>query len=111
MNILRKLKTALGTLAITMLMIAPVYALDLGEAKSKGLVGETASGYLGAVKSSKDVNALISDINGKRKAHYAKIAKKNSISLEAVEARAGQKAMSKTASGNYIDSGSGWKKK
>lgn len=111
MNILRNLKTAFGAIVLSVLMIAPAYALDLGAAKSKGLVGETTTGYLAAVKASKDVNALVSDINGKRKAHYQKIAKKNKISLEAVEVRAGQKAISKTSSGNYVNTGSGWEKK
>lgn len=111
MNILRNLKTVFGALVISALMIAPACALDLGEAKSAGLVGETTTGYLAAVKSSKAVNALVSDINGRRKAHYQKIAEKNKISLEALEVRAGQKAISKTTSGNYVDSGSGWQKK
>ena len=111
MNILKDLKTALAAVLLSVLMIAPAHALDLGEAKSKGLVGETTCGYLAAVKASKEVNALVNDINRKRKSHYEKIAKKNNISLEAVEVRAGQKAIAKTASGNYINSGSGWEKK
>jgi uncharacterized protein YdbL (DUF1318 family) len=54
---------------------------------------------------------LVASINSKRKAHYQQIAKKNSISLQAVEVRAGQKAMEKTPAGEYINSGGGWKKK
>lgn len=101
----------LATLVLALLFALPALALDLGEAKSKGLVGETANGYLGAVKSSSDVDALVKGINDKRKAHYEKIAKKNGISLEAVEVRAGQKAIGKTPAGQYINSGSGWEKK
>ena len=102
---------ALGTLALSLLMALPAFALDLGEAKSAGLVGETSSGYLAMVKPSGEVDKLVASINSKRKAHYQQIAKKNSISLQAVEVRAGQKAMEKTPAGEYINSGGGWKKK
>jgi uncharacterized protein len=101
----------LGTFAVTLLLATPAFALDLGGAKSKGLVGETSTGYIAAIKPSGDVNALVMDINSQRKAHYQKIAKKNNISLEAVEVRAGQKAIGKTPAGQYINSGGGWKKK
>lgn len=101
----------LGILALSLMVILPAHALELGEAKSAGLVGETSSGYLAAVKPSNDVNALVESINSKRKAHYQKIATKNGISLEAVEVRAGQKAIEKTPAGQYINSGGGWQKK
>ena len=102
---------ALGTLALSLLMALPAFALDLGAAKSGGLVGETSSGYLAAVKPSGDVNELVKSINSQRKAHYQKIAKKNGISLQAVEVRAGQKAIEKTPAGEYVNSGGGWQKK
>lgn len=102
---------ALGTLALSLLMALPAFALDLGEAKSSGLVGETNSGYLAAVKPSGEVDKLVASINSKRKAHYQQIAKKNGISLQAVEVRAGQKTVEKTPAGEYINTGGGWKKK
>ena len=102
---------ALSTLALSLLMTLPAFALDLGEAKSAGLVGETTSGYLAAVKPSGEVDKLVASINGKRKAHYQQIANKNGISLQAVEVRAGKKAMEKTPAGEYINTGGGWKKK
>jgi uncharacterized protein YdbL (DUF1318 family) len=111
MNIPKRAQRALGTLSLSLLMIMPAFAIDLGGAKTQGLVGETSSGYIAAVKASGEVNALVNDINGQRKAYYQKIAKKNSISLQAVEVRAGQKAIGKTPSGQYINSGSGWQKK
>ena len=92
-------------------MALPAFALELGQAKQDGLVGETNSGYLAAVKSSSDVDALVADINKQRKAHYQKIAQKNSIKLEAVEARAGLKAIEKTPAGQYVNTGAGWQKK
>jgi len=104
-------QNALSALALSLLMALPAFALDLGEAKSTGLVGETSSGYIAAVKASGEVDKLVASINSQRKTHYQKIAKKNAISLQAVEARAGQKAMEKTPAGEYINSGGGWKKK
>ena len=94
-----------------LILTSPAMAMDLGAAKSQGLIGETATGYLAIVKPSADAQALVTDINQKRKTHYEKIAKKNGISLQAVEARAGQKAISKTPSGQYVDTGAGWSQK
>jgi uncharacterized protein len=111
MNIPTRTQRALAAFSLSFLMSLPAFALDLGSAKSQGLVGETSSGYIAAVKPSGEVNALVADINKQRKAHYQKIAGKNNISLQAVEVRAGQKAIGKTPSGQYINPGSGWQKK
>ncbi len=90
-----------------------VFAVDLQQVKSDGLIGEQLNGYLGVV--SGDANAgvrgLVSDVNAKRKAKYASIAAKNSASLETVELLAGKKAVEKTQTGNYIQTATGWKKK
>lgn len=104
-------KTSLAALALMLVAALPAFALELGDAKSGGLVGETSSGYLDAIKPSSDVDSLVSDINKKRKAHYQKIADKNGISLQAVEVRAGQKAIGKTAPGEFVNTGAGWEKK
>ncbi len=101
----------LGVLAFTLCLALPAYALDLGKAKQDGLVGETNTGYIAAVKPSAEVDALVADINKQRKAQYRKIAEKNSISLQAVEARAGLKAIEKTPAGEFVNTGAGWQKK
>ena len=101
----------LGVIALSLIMSLPAFALELGDAKSQGLVGETNAGYLAAVKSSGEVDKLVASINQQRKAQYQKIAEKNGISLEAVEVRAGKKAIEKTPPGEYINTGSGWQKK
>lgn len=90
-----------------------VLALDLKEAKNSGLVGEQLNGYLGIVDKSagSDVQALVNDINAKRKAKYEAIASQNSTSLETVELLAGKKAVEKTQVGNYVQTATGWKKK
>lgn len=89
------------------------WALDLQDAKAQGLVGEQLNGYLGAVKPSAEVNALVADINARRKAMYQEIAQRNGTSVLAVEKLAGQKAIEKTLPGQYIQSpsGSSWQVK
>ncbi len=111
MKVKRYCASGRAVLALILLLSLPAAALELGDAKSRGLVGETATGYLGVIKSSPDVDALVKNINAQRKAQYQKIADKNKIGLEAVEVRAGQKAMSKTPAGEYVNPGSGWQKK
>ena len=89
-------------------------AMDLQHAKEMGMVGETQSGYLGIVNSAApaEVKALVNDINKKRKDKYQEIAKRNGTSVTSVEKLAGEKAMSRTPSGQYVMSPSGkWMKK
>jgi hypothetical protein len=95
---------------------APLTAWGVGldAAKQQGLVGEQATGYLGSVTgaASAEVSALIKDVNAKRRAKYRQIATKNGISMADVEALAGQKALDRTASGNYIKpTTGGWRRK
>ncbi len=100
--------------ALFMLLPLTAWALTLDEAKESGLVGEDASGYLAAVsdKPSKDVVALVSDINGRRRAEYERIAAANNISVADVEKLAGKKAIEKSPEGAYIRlPGESWRKK
>jgi len=97
--------------ALLAVLSGPAWALDLGEAKAQGIVGETHTGYIAAVDPTADAAQLVNDINAKRKRHYQTIATQNGISLQAVEARAGLKAIEKTPAGYYINTGSGWQKK
>ncbi|MCB1705400.1 MAG: YdbL family protein [Halioglobus sp.] len=105
------LRRTLAGLALTFTMALPAIALELDEAKSAGLVGETNMGYIAAVQPSPEVDALVMSINSQRKVYYQEIADKNGISLQAVEARAGLKAIEKTAPGDYVNTGDGWLKK
>lgn len=77
-------------LALTLFAV-PASALDLAQAKSQGLVKETSTGYLAAVKPSGEVNSLVQKINAGRKAAYQKLANDTGAPLSAVEQRAGQK--------------------
>lgn len=88
------------------------YALSLDEAKSSGVVGEQADGYLGIVSPAPGAEDLVRQINSQRREEYQRIAKQNKTELSAVEALAGKKAIEKTAAGRYIRlPGGEWRKK
>lgn len=106
-------RTMKSYLIIGMLLFTQsAMALSLDEAKGKGLLGESESGYLEAVQSaSGEVAALRDEINAKRRAEYEAIAKKNGTNLKAVETLAGKKAVEKTAPGRYVRVNGAWIKK
>ena len=90
----------------------PAWALSLDDAKAKGQVGEKASGYLGAVSGGNaEVQALVSDVNQKRRQAYEDIARRNGTSLNSVETLAGEKAIQNTKPGNMVEGPGGWTKK
>ena len=89
-------------------------AATLDGAKAAGQVGEAPDGYVHLVDSSApaDVKALVKEINTKRKAKYASIAKKRNAPIEAVAVQAGAKLIERTPAGQYVmDDRSNWKKK
>lgn len=90
----------------------PLFALTLEEAKSKGLVGEKANGYLGLVSpGSKDAQTLANEVNQKRRQAYEEIARRNGTNISAVETLAGEKAIQNTKPGNFVEGPGGWVKK
>ncbi|PKH06748.1 YdbL family protein [Moritella sp. Urea-trap-13] len=106
------MKRIFSTLIILFAMSFSVQAMDLQAAKQAGLVGEQVNGYLGAVKPSAEVNALVKEVNEKRKAKYQELATKHNVTVQAISARAAKKAMSMTEQGQFIESAPGqWKKK
>ena len=104
----------IGWMLTLLLLPLAAWALTLDEAKQTGLVGEDASGYIAAVsaKPSKEVKALVDDINTRRRTEYERIAAANGISVEDVEKLAGKKAIEKSPAGDYIRlPGEDWRKK
>jgi uncharacterized protein YdbL (DUF1318 family) len=90
------------------------WALDIHSAKDQGLVGEANTGYLAAVggSPSAEVKALISDVNGKRKAEFQQTAEKTGATLEQVRFRFWELAVKRTQPGHYYQDQQGnWKKK
>ncbi|MGQ0665683.1 MAG: YdbL family protein [Nitrospiraceae bacterium] len=90
----------------------PLFALTLEDAKAKGLVGERANGYLGLVAAgSGEAQALMNEVNQKRRQAYEEIARRNGTNISAVETLAGEKAVQNTKHGNYVEGPGGWVKK
>ena len=90
------------------------WAEDIHAAKDQGLIGEASTGYVAAVKTpaSAEVEALIADVNQKRKAKFASTAEKSGATVEQVQARFHELAVQKTKPGHYYQDASGrWKKK
>jgi uncharacterized protein YdbL (DUF1318 family) len=97
-----------------MLLSLSAWALDLREAKSRGLVGEANNGYLAAVVANpaSEVTALIKEVNAARKKIYIETAGKHNLTVAQVAHRAYERAVEKTASGDYYqDSRGNWVRK
>ncbi|AMX02945.1 YdbL family protein [Microbulbifer thermotolerans] len=104
-------KTAL--LCLSLLFTLPALAITLDQARNQGLVGEANSGYIAVVsKSTPELEKLVADVNAKRKAEYARIAKRNNIDIAQVAARAAEKLEARLATGHYYqDSRGRWVQK
>ncbi|WP_028582980.1 YdbL family protein [Desulfogranum mediterraneum] len=107
------MKKFLSQLLIMLLLCCgSAWALDLQTAKNQGLVGETSTGYLAAVKPAHgEAVRLAEQINNKRRQHYQQIAQRNKTSLKAVEQLAGEKAMNKTPAGQFVRIKGKWRRK
>lgn len=71
---------------------------------AKGVVGETAAGYLGLVngKASPAVINAMNEINIRRKSVYTARARKNGTSVEIMAALTGESQMAKSAPGTKV---------
>ena len=89
------------------------WAADLGASKAAGTVGEREDGYIGFVSAepAADVAEMIQTINDQRRAEYERIAEANGLTRDQVEALAGQKAIERTAAGEFVYVGGAWQKK
>ncbi|MGE3540794.1 MAG: YdbL family protein [Candidatus Tectimicrobiota bacterium] len=94
-------------------LVRPSWGVTLEEAKGQGLVGEQPNGYLGLVQpgATPEVQALVKDINQKRRQTYEDIAQRNATTLQAVEMLAGKTAIEQTKPGHFIQMSGRWLKK
>lgn len=91
---------------------ASAWALDLHTARANSSVGEKADGYVAALKSTPDVQALVAEVNAKRKAEYARISKQNGQSVDVVAKLAAQQIIGGLSAGeSYQGSDGSWKKR
>ena len=111
MSLFKNKKLNVITLLSAALLSFSAWAISLDDAKNQGLVGEDSSGYLGLVVQNAEAEAVVDEINAKRKAQYLKLAKKNNLSLAQVEALAAAKTIEKTQAGHFVEVNGEWVKK
>jgi len=112
------MRTALTSLfapiaLLAMLAAVPACADSLDNALRSGQVGETPRGYIAPVRApSPGITQLVNSINARRRAEYQSIAQRNNLSLQQVEAVAGQRIIQRAPGGTYYQDGGGaWKRK
>lgn len=107
-----KTRFFLSALLSFLLLSSAAYALDLHGARASGQIGEKADGYVAALKSSPDVDALVADVNAKRRTEYQKISAQNGQTVDVVaKVAAGQIVSNLPAGASYQDASGNWKKK
>ena len=107
---LRRLSSALGfVLLLAIALPVPAGSLELEAAKSQGLLGEKADGFVGIVTANPtpELKALADSVNAKRRASYEEIARKNGTAFDAVAALAGAKLSQRTPPGQWITDAEG----
>ena len=78
-------------------------------AKSKGIIGETVSGYLAPVNGavvSQGVRNAMNEINIGRKSVYTRLAREQNLSIDVVATLTGEKQIAKAAAGEKVLDGS-----
>lgn len=95
-------RTLLIIVWITGLMSSSAMALTLNEARSQGRVGETLNGYLVALETDAETQALVRDINEARNRSYQQLAKQNNVSTDEIAKLAGQKLVARAKPGEYV---------
>lgn len=97
---------------LSLAWVAPALALDLQSARSSGAVGEKLDGYVAAIQSSAEVNALVADVNAKRKQEYTRISKENGQPVDVVAKLAMPQIVVKLPAGAMYQGADGsWQKK
>ena len=104
-------KTAVLLFVAALSLSGNAFAIELQEAKDRGLVGESNSGYLDYVKKppGDDVKALVHTINERRKKKFIDTARANDLTEDQVAERFYQRGVKATQSGHYYrDSQGRW---
>ncbi|MGB4107365.1 MAG: YdbL family protein [Alphaproteobacteria bacterium] len=104
---------SLGILfAALMLLAAPAYALDLHQARASGMVGEKLDGYVVARSNTADIQALVAEVNAKRRLEYARISKENKQPVDIVAKLAAEQIINGLEPGVYYQAPDGsWKQR
>lgn len=86
--------------ALITLIALPAFALDLHTARANGDVAEQPDGFIKAVKTSPEVNTLVTEVNAKRLAEYSRISKQNGQPVDVVGKLAAPQIAKSIAAGN-----------
>lgn len=98
--------------AFAVLLAGEAFAMDLAQARAKGLVGEKLDGYIGAVVSSPEASDVVRDINDRRRVEYEKISKQNGQPVSIVGKVAAENIINNLPGGSLYQGADGsWKKK
>ena len=96
--------------AILGLLAFPALAMDLHQARSSGMVGEKADGYVTVLKPAAEVNTLVAEVNAKRLEEYTRISKQNGQPVDVVAKLAAQQIVGGLEAGaKYQDASGSWK--
>ncbi len=102
-----KIKHFFLMLVMALTVSFPAYALDLHSARSAGIVGEKADGYVAVIQDSSEAKALVAEVNSKRQAEYARIAAQNGQTVDVVAKLAAVQIIGKLNKGEYYQDPSG----
>lgn len=108
---MRRMRSCLAALVAVLILTfaAPsAEAIGLQAARSQGLVGETSSGFVAAVKSpTADVRKLVNQVNAQRRSEYKRIASRNGIGVEQVGRITAEKLINGLPRGAFYQSAQG----
>jgi uncharacterized protein YdbL (DUF1318 family) len=90
-----------------MLLAMPAYALDLQQARASGAVGEKLDGYVTARQNTPEVQALVSEVNAKRRQEYARISQENGQPVNVVAKLAAEQIINGLERGVYYQNPQG----
>lgn len=106
------MKRISAVLLLVWIVAQPAWAITLDEARQKGRVGETLSGYIAAREQDNETLALVKRINEGRSVQYQRLAQQNNLTTSDVASIAGQKLVRRAEAGEYVRGINGqWLKK
>ena len=90
----------------------PAFAGSLQDARARGLVGETLTGYIAPVQDSAEAQAVVAEVNAARRAEYNRIAAENGQTADIVGKLASEQIINGLPPGSYYKGPDGsWKKR
>lgn len=104
------MKKLFAVMSVMVTMAAtPAWSMDLQEARSQGLVGETQAGYVAKIGGGGEVAKLVDEVNIKRLAEYEKISSVKDQPVDVVAKIAAGKIIAGLPDGaKYKDNNGKW---